>query len=113
SKYGVVFIVAAVATNAIRSRMLQNFSNVICLQIPNTGEYRTLLNAPRNLVPASIFGRGLIKLHGHAYEFQTALFAKHGEMIPVIRKAAEKLSSAYQVKVPKVPMVPEVVNYKM
>ncbi len=109
SKYGIVFVVSAVATNALRSRMQQNFLNKIALQIPNEGEYRYLLNAPRGLQPAKYFGRGLIQDDKTAYEFQTAAICSSNEINQYLKNVAVHLNSAYTVKAKKIPIVPDVV----
>ena len=42
------------------------------LQLQNDSDYRSLLNAPRGLLPAKFFGRGLIQSDKDVFEFQTA-----------------------------------------
>lgn len=107
SKYGIVFILTAVQTNSIRSRILQFFSNLICLQIPDILEYKYILNAPKGLQPSKYFGRGLIKKNETAYEFQTALFVERSQIISIIKMSAIKLNEAYQgYKAPKIPSIP-------
>ena len=111
SKYGVVFIVTAIQTNAIRSRVMQSFNHLICLQIPNESDYRSLLGCPRGLTPSKYFGRGLIKLEDNTYEFQTALFVERSQINNVVRMSAPKLMEAYKgYKVPPVPSVPDTVT---
>ena len=44
----------------------------ITLQMPNVDDYRSVISAPRGLIPSKIFGRGLIERNATAYEFQTA-----------------------------------------
>lgn len=110
SKYGVVFIISAIATNAVRSRMAQNFVNRLALQIPNEIEYRTLLGAPRGLFPAKIFGRGIVSIDKTAFEFQTAYIGDKKELNNIIRQASVQLSKAYTIKAKKIPVVPEVIT---
>ncbi len=110
SKYGIVFIISAVSTNAVRSRIAQNFSNNICLQIPNESDYRTIVNAPRGLFPSKFFGRGLVAKDDTAYEFQTALFAQRKDMTNVVREVSQKLNSAYTQRARKIPVIPKVVT---
>lgn len=114
SKYGVVFIISAIATNAIRIRVRQSFNNIICLQLPDESEYRDLVGAPRGLTPSKYFGRGLIKIAKSAYEFQTALFVERSQINNVVRQSAPKLIAAYDgYKAPKVPTVPNIVTMNM
>ncbi len=110
SKYGIIFIITAISTNAIRSRMLQNFNNKICLQIPNEMEYRTILRAPKGLVPSKIFGRGLFGMNDTAYEFQTAYFIEKNQLIPYINEVSIKLSQAYTSRAKKIPTIPDFVT---
>lgn len=110
SKYGIVFVISATATNSVRSRMVQNFPNKICLQIPNEGEYRSILGSPRGLFPSKIFGRGLVAMNDTAYEFQTALFASRKDMTNIVREVAKQLNSAYTSRAKKIPVLPKVVT---
>ena len=110
SKYGIIFIISAVATNAIRGRMAQNFNNQLILQIPNETDYRSLINAPKGLYPAKIFGRGLVSMHETAFEFQTALITDRKNINTLIRTAANQLSNSYTSRAKKIPFVPRVVT---
>lgn len=109
SKYGLIFIITAIATNAVRSRIVQNFSNKICLKIPDESEYRTILNAPRGLIPAKVFGRGLIGMNNTAYEFQTAQFVEKKVLVNTVRDYSRQMNEAYIRKAKKVPTVPKIV----
>ena len=112
-KYGIVFIVSVIASNGLKARSVQNFSNKICLQIPNESEYRSLVNAPKGLLPSKYFGRGLVSLDSGALEFQTARFCKKKDMISVIRSATEQLNAGYKTRAKKIPVVPDVVYANM
>lgn len=109
-KYGVMFVISATATNAIRSRMMQNFGHKICLQIPNEAEYRNILGAPRGLYPSKVFGRGLVSMNDAVYEFQTALFAPRKDMTNVVREVAKQLNSVYTSRAKKIPVLPKIVT---
>jgi S-DNA-T family DNA segregation ATPase FtsK/SpoIIIE len=110
AKYGVVFILTAIAPNTIRSRIMQNFTNKMCLQLPNDADYRSYMNAPRGLFPSRIFGRGLVFYQEAAYEFQTAIFADKKNINTVIREASKTYSQAYTSRAKGVPSVPPVVT---
>lgn len=110
SKYGIMFIVSAISTNAVRSRIAQNFPNRICLQIPNETDYRSIIGAPKGLYPSKVFGRGLIGMNDTAYEFQTALFAPRKDMTNVVREVAKQLNGAYTTRARKIPVLPKVVT---
>lgn len=109
-KYGIVFIISAISTNGVRGRMVQNFANRLCLQIPNETEYRTVVDAPRGLFPSKIFGRGLIAMNDTAYEFQTASFAPRKDMTNVMREVSKQLNNAYTSRARKIPVLPKVVT---
>lgn len=110
SKYGIMFIISAISTNAIRSRIVQNFNNRICLQIPNEMEYRNIVDAPKGLYPSKVFGRGLVAKNDTAYEFQTALFAPRKDMTNIVREVSKQLNSAYTSRAKKIPVIPKVVT---
>lgn len=111
NKYGVSFIITSISTSTVKLRMLQNFANKLCLQIPNETEYRTIVNASKGQLPSKYFGRGLVSKEGKAYEFQTALITTKKEINNVVREAAKQLSQAYMVHAKKIPTVPDVVHY--
>ena len=110
SKYGIVFILTVISTNGIRSRMLQYFNNRICLQLPEEQEYRNILNAPRGLYPAKLFGRGLIDMNDTAYEFQTAILLEKEDMNNFVRSMAEQMNEAYTTRAKKIPTLPKIVT---
>ncbi len=111
AKYGVMFIVSAIATNAVRAKMLQNFVNKICLQIANDTDYRTIVNSIRGQIPAKLFGRGLIQYEPTAVEFQTAIFCEKKDMSKYIMTVSKQLSDAYNYKAKEIIVMPEEVHF--
>ena len=109
-KYGIEFILTCTTTNSLRMRSTQYFNNKIALQLTDSGEYRNLLNAPRGLAPAKVFGRGLITKNDTAYEFQTAIIIDTKQLNNTIKSAAEQLNAAYTVRAKKIKSVPDVVS---
>lgn len=107
-KYGVVFIVTAIGTNTVRMKMLQNFSNKLCLQVPNDS-YRDVVPAKKGLVPSKLFGRGLVERNGTAYEFQTAIFSTKKDFNKYIAAASTQLSNYYKIKAKPVLVMPDIV----
>ena len=107
SKYGLVFIVTASTTSSVRSRMIQYFETKIALQLPDASDYRTVINAPRNLFPAKFFGRGLIEKADTVVEFQTAMICDSKQLNNVIRNGAEQLSQSYKTRAKKILVIPE------
>lgn len=107
-RYGIIFIVSELTPTTVKSRMLQNFPNKLCLQLPNDADYRNSLGAPRGLFPTRLFGRGISFMDESAYEFQTALFTDRKSINNVIREASKVYSEAYKTKAKKIPTVPDV-----
>lgn len=109
-KYGIVFILTVISSNAVRSRMLQYFNNRICLQLPDENEYRNILNSPRGLFPAKLFGRGLMDINDAAYEFQTAILLDKEDMNNFVRSMADQMNEAYTTRAKKIPTLPDIVT---
>lgn len=109
-KYGIVFIITATTTSSVRVRMSQNFENKICLQLPNDGDYRTILNSPKGLFPYKSFGRGIVGSEDTGYEFQTANICDLKDLNNTIKAAAEKLNAYYKDRAKKILSIPAVVN---
>ena len=109
-KYGVVFVVSAIATNAIRSRSTQYFENKIALQLSQDYDYREIVKAPKGITPAKIFGRGMVLIGDSGYEFQTASFATDKEFTNSLRELSKVLNNAYVTKASKIPTIPEKIN---
>ena len=109
-KLGISFVISSIATNAIRGRTIQYFSNKLCMQIPNVDEYRNVLNAPRGLQPSKVFGRGIVAMNDTAYEFQTANICDLSQLTKVVKSAAEQLNAGYTVRAKTIRIVPDVVT---
>lgn len=110
-KYGVVFILTCTTTNSLRTRTAQYFDNKLTMQLADKSDYRNLLDAPRNLIPADVFGRGLVSKDNTAYEFQTANVTDLKKINNVLRNAGNQLSSAYTMSAKKIKSLPKIVNY--
>lgn len=110
SKYGIIFVMTAVASNSVNSRISQAFNNKIALQMSDSFDYMYLLGAPSGLTPAKCFGRGLISLYGQAIEFQTAFIYLRDQINDTIKNTIEQLKQAYPMKATQIPIIPKVVN---
>ena len=113
SKYGIIFILSVVSINGVKGRMAQYFNNKICLQIPDASEYRHLVNSPRGLAPATMFGRGIALIDGFGFEFQTASLVPKQDMVNLIRQMAEQMNKAYTTKAKNIPVIPSVVELSL
>ena len=110
SKYGIIFVVSVISTSSMRTRLAQNFPNKICLKLPTESDYRSLLNSPKGLVPANIFGRGIIGMNNTGYEFQTAEFVDKKNLVNTVREYSKKMNDAYTSRAKKIPSIPKVVT---
>lgn len=95
SKYGIYFILAANSTNVIRYRLLQNFKQLIALQLNDASEYNSVVGKTEGLYPSKCKGRGLVKLAGNIYEFQTAEISKEKELYRYVKEYCKKLAETY------------------
>ena len=109
SKYGIVFIVSAVSTSAVRTNIRQLFNSIMLLQLNDPFDYKYILNTNDNITPSRYFGRGISVVSENAYEFQTAYIYLKDKINDVIRESADKLSKIYK-KVSKIPVIPSNVN---
>ncbi len=104
-KYGIVFIIAANSTNAVRYRIRQNFKQNLVLQFNDSSDYSDVLQARTKKEPSKSLGRGLVELDS-IYEFQTA-YAYHeecmSEFIKVVSQRLRKICKTYAVKIPVLP----------
>lgn len=110
-KYGIEFIITCTTTTSVRARITQYFSNKITLQLADGGDYRALLGSPRGLVPAKVFGRGIIAKDETGYEFQTASITNNTKQLNnIIKNVAEQLNSGYTTRAKKIKTVPNIVK---
>ncbi len=110
NKYGIVFIMTAVASNSVNNRIAQSFTNRIALQLSDNFDYVYLLGAPHGLTPAKYFGRGIVAMNGTAFEFQSALIYIKNQINDTIKNTIEQLKQSYPNKASHIPIIPKVVN---
>ena len=109
-KYGISFIVSCTTINSVRGRIAQYFSNRIALRLPDASYYRDVVDAPRGLVPAKYFGRGLVSKDDTAYEFQTAYIYDPKSINKLIQTVSLQLNNYYTVRAKKIKTMPEQVT---
>ena len=107
AKYGIVFITSTSMTNAIRGKVAQNFTNVICLKLADPSNYRDLLLTPRGMAPADKFGRGIGLVNDVGLEFQSAFVVEREKLSQTIREKCVEMAKIYTGKVPKIKVLPE------
>lgn len=110
SKYGIYFVLTTNTPNGIRFKLKQNFTQDFVLQQANDEDYTNILGNVQRNYPSRLYGRGIIKID-NVYEFQTAQICNTEKVAETINKLEELLESKYQIKAPKIPLLPEIVNY--
>ena len=109
-KYGLYFALTALGTGVVRYRLLQNFKQLITLQLNDEAEYATVVGKTDGLLPSKFKGRGLIKTDS-VYEFQTAFLTKDVVPFKFIQKDSESRRSSWKgTGAKKIPILPEVVT---
>ena len=107
--YGIVFILSVTATNSIRYRLRQNFSQELVLQLNDESDYSSILGNVHKLYPSKIYGRGLIKKED-VYEFQTSHPYEPEQMSTHIMEVCEKLKEESTVFAEPVKILPDIVT---
>ena len=110
SKYGLYFVLTALGTGVVRFRLLQNFKQLITLQLNDEAEYATVVGKTDGLVPSKFKGRGLMKTDS-VYEFQTAYLTEEAVPFAFIKEDCDKRRKEWRGTVAKkIPILPEVVT---
>jgi S-DNA-T family DNA segregation ATPase FtsK/SpoIIIE len=110
TKYGIYFILTAVGTGTVRFRLLQNFKQLLVLQLNDESEYSTVVGKTEGLVPSPSPGRGLIRREA-IYEFQTAKITDQKEQYSFVRNfCAEYAETWGRTGAKKIPVLPDTVD---
>ncbi|MGL5152194.1 MAG: type VII secretion protein EssC, partial [Clostridium sp.] len=95
TKYGIYFIVTSLNTNGVRYRLLQNFRQLIALQLNDSGDYSSVLGNTQGVLPSKFKGRGLFK-GDKVYEFQTChVFKDRDNTFDLIREYSKEKSKEW------------------
>lgn len=111
-RYGISFVITATGVNAVRGKTSQNFSNQLCLDFNDPTDYTSILGTTHGMVPSDILGRGLIKIKGEIYEYQTAYPYKWDDINNFIKNTCYKLNETIKIKAPKIAVLPNHVRYE-
>jgi S-DNA-T family DNA segregation ATPase FtsK/SpoIIIE len=113
TKYGIYFVITALNTSSVRYRLLQNFKQLLVLQLNDESEYSAVLGHTSGVVPSKYKGRGIFKL-GEIYEFQTAHIFKDTEnTFELVKEYSNKYSEMWNDDcAKKIPILPEKVDVK-
>ncbi|SDM84863.1 type VII secretion protein EssC [Bacillus sp. OK048] len=110
TKYGIYFVLTALGTNAVRFRLLQNFKQLLTLQLNDETDYSTVVGKTDGLYPSKFKGRGLVKRDA-IYEFQVAHITDEPVPYPFIQRESMKLHAAWKGNTAKkIPILPDVVD---
>ena len=110
--YGIVFILSVSATNGIRYKLRQNFSNEYVLQLNDESDYSMIfggLSSIRKKLPSKMYGRGLVKLED-VFEFQTATAYNPEKFSEYISELCSKLKDESTVFAEPIAVLPEIVT---
>ena len=106
-KYGIFFVISATGINAVRGKTSQNFGTQLCLQFNDEGDYASILGPIRGMTPTPVRGRGLCKIGGRVFEFQTAYPYKWENINTFIKNICAQLNEKVSKKADKIAVLPD------
>ena len=110
TKYGVYFVLTALGTGAVRFRLLQNFKQLLVLQLNDEADYSSVVGKTDGLFPSKNKGRGLVK-RDELYEFQLASLTEDAVPFAFIQQTSKELAEKWTGETArKVPILPEKVD---
>ena len=112
SKYGIYFLITCNTPNGLRFKLKQNFSSIYCLQQNNEDDYSSILGNVHKNFPSKLFGRGIIKVNGDVFEFQTAQIDEKENVNTEIEKVINEVKSKTNYTAKKIPTLPDFVTYE-
>ena len=112
SKYGIYFMITCNTPNGLRFKLKQNFSSIYCLQQNNDDDYSSILGNVHKNFPSRIFGRGIIKINGDVFEFQTAQIDEKDNVNTEIDNIVEEVKTKTKYSARKIPILPDFVTYE-
>ena len=110
-RYGIMFVITATGVNAVRGKTSQNFGNQLCLQFNDPNDYSSILGSTHGMIPSNILGRGLVKLNGGIYEYQTAYPCKWDEINAFVKNTCYKLNEVIKSKAKKIAVLPDHIRF--
>ena len=110
-KYGISFVITASGVNAVRGKTAQNFGKQLCLQFNDPTDYVSILGTTHGMVPSQIEGRGLVKIDGNIYEFQTAYPYKWDEINTFIKNICVEINQKISKQAKKIAVLPNHVRF--
>ena len=109
-KYGIYFVVTAVALNDLRIRLRSSFSQTIMLNMNDETDYAAVFGNLGGLCPARCPGRGLVNID-QVYEFQTASVTDGHAPAAYIRSVCKKMAAQWNGRgAERIPILPDRVD---
>ncbi len=111
-KYGITFVITASTTNAMRYRYIQNFRQVLTMQLNDPTDYPIVIGKTDGLIPAKFKGRGLINIisEDKIFEFQTAYCNNCDDQYEFIREYAANAEREATNHAKPIPVLPDFVK---
>ncbi len=110
SKYGITYIFTVSSVSDIRYRLAQSFKQTICMQLNTDDEYLSVIDGIKKKRPSALFGRGLVKLNGEIYEFQTAKICSGEGWNSTINESIAEFNKKYPQKAISIPVMPQLIS---
>ena len=111
-RYGIIFIISAMNTRSIFTKISNNMHNVFALDMLERGNYIDVLGKIGNVYPSEYDGRGLYK-DDVVLEFQTAQIVKPEELLDHIKSKVADANSKNTSKAPSIPVLPDELTLEM
>ena len=110
TKYGIYFVLTALGVGGVKFRLLQNFKQLLVLQLNDQADYSSVVGKTDGLYPSKFKGRGLVR-HEDLYEFQVASLTEGEPPFRLIADECAALAEKWPGKTAKkVPVLPDAVN---
>lgn len=105
-RYGIIFMISAISTRSIYSKLERNFHNKFMLDVADRGDYIDVLGKIGNIYPVECEGRGLFRGE-EVYEFQTAQVTVLDKLMEFINSRVEQVKKVCKTNAPIIPSLPE------
>lgn len=116
ANYGVKYVISCNSQREVSAKIRQEFGEILCLHLKDKYDYNDVLGCKIESLPASLPGRGVVKIKEKAYWVQFAeLFAEqeNSERAILIKNYIEELSNKYTDRqiIQFMPIVDETAEY--
>ena len=108
AKYGIYIIATGTSETALGFACRDSFKSKIVTRLKDDTDYTGL--SQKGIIPKSVPGRGLIEVGEETFEFQTDINFDFDIADRNLELVIEKLEKIYQVKAPKLPVIPRLVK---